>query len=216
MPLTEKRLLKVIKSGSLFDYVQCDIEVPKNLRETSANFPPILKKIKVGRDDIGPFMKKYAEKKKTFGSAYKNAYNKQLLDEWNNNYATAALLCGHGAGLQKTYHFVQYAPIKCFNNFVESAVNARREGDENPNSNVVAETLKLLANKCLVSQIINRSRHTVTKYLSHEKTHGAIGNKIFKSLSYTNDQLYEVELVKSESEHKETIIVGFLILQYAK
>ena len=111
---------------------------------------------------------------------------------------------------------MQYTPMKCFNNIVQSAANARREGDENPNSSVVAETMKLLANSTYGYQIIDRSRHTVTKYLSHEKTHGAINNKKFKRLGYMKDQLYEVELVKLEIEHKELIIVGFFILQYAK
>ena len=32
MPLREERLLENIKFGSLFGYVQCDIEVPENLR----------------------------------------------------------------------------------------------------------------------------------------------------------------------------------------
>ena len=32
MPLREKRLLEVIKSGSLFVYVQCVIEVPENIK----------------------------------------------------------------------------------------------------------------------------------------------------------------------------------------
>ena len=32
----------------------------------------------------------------------------------------------------KIYRFVQYSPRKCFNNFVQSMVVARREGDENP------------------------------------------------------------------------------------
>ena len=31
-----------------------------------------------------------------------------------------------------------------------------------------------------------------------------------------NDQLYEVELAKSEIEHREPVIVGFFILEYAK
>ena len=39
---------------------------------------------------------------------------------------------------------------------------------------------------------------------------------MFESLGYTNDQLYEVELVKLETEHKEPLIVGFFMLQYAK
>ena len=116
----------------------------------------------------------------------------------------------------KIHQFVQYTPKKCFNSFVQSAVNARRQGDENPNSSVVADTMKLLENNSYGFQIMDRSGHTVTKYLSDEKTHSAIKSNIFKRLNFINDQLYEVELVKSEIEHREPIIVGFFILQYAK
>ena len=35
-------------------------------------------------------------------------------------------------------------------------------------------------------------------------------------LNFITDQLYEVELVKSEIGHREPIIVGFFIFQYAK
>ena len=117
---------------------------------------------------------------------------------------------------KKNCRFVQYTPMKSFNNFVQSAVNARREGDENPNSSVVPKTIKLLANSSYGYQIMDRSRHTVTKYLSDEKTHGAINYEVFKRRGYINDQLYEVELVKSEIQHKEPIIVGFFIVQNAK
>ena len=99
---------------------------------------------------------------------------------------------------------------------MQSAVNARREGDENPNSSVVAETTKLLANSSYGYQIMDRSRRTVTKYLNDEKTHGAINTKMFKRLDHINDQLYEVELAKAEIEHREPIINGFFILHYAK
>ena len=110
---------------------------------------------------------------------------------------------------------MEYISVKSFNKFVLSAVNARGEGDENPNSSVVAETMKLLANSSYGYQIMDRSRHTVTKFLSDEKTHGAINTKYFKNLDHINDHLYEVELAKTEIEHRGPIIVGF-ILQYAK
>ena len=35
-------------------------------------------------------------------------------------------------------------------------------------------------------------------------------------MGFINEQLYEVEIAKSEIEHEELIIVGFYILQYAK
>ena len=39
---------------------------------------------------------------------------------------------------------------------------------------------------------------------------------MFKRLDHINDQLFEVEMVKAEIEHREPIIVGFFILQYAQ
>ena len=82
-----------------------------------------------------------------------------------------------------------------------NSLSSMPEDREMKNSSVVAETMKLLANSSYGYQIMDRSRHTVTKYLNDEKTHSAINNKIFKRLNFITDQLYEIELVKSEIEH---------------
>ena len=58
------------------------------------------------------------------------------------------------------------------------------------NNEIVCQQLLQLSN-------YGSSRHTVTKYLSDEKTHGAINTNLFKRLDYINDQLYEVELIQS-------------------
>ena len=63
---------------------------------------------------------------------------------------------------------------------------------------------------------MDRSRHTVTKYLIEEKTLVAINSKLFKELDHLNNSLCEVELAKAHIEHKEPTIVGFFIPQYAK
>ena len=75
--------------------------------------------------------------------------------------------------------------------------------------------MELLANSSYGYQIMDRRCHTVIKYLSDEKTHGAINKKFFKRLDDISDQLDEVELAKAEFEHREPIIVGFFIRQYA-
>ena len=54
------------------------------------------------------------------------------------------------------------------------------------------------------------------KYLFDEKTHAAIKSKLFEKLDHVKNSLYEIELAKAQIEHKEPIIVRFLILQYAK
>ena len=116
----------------------------------------------------------------------------------------------------KNYRIIEFTSVKCFNYSVQSAVDARRQGDKNPNSTIVAETMELLANNSYGYQTMDGSRHSITKYLNDEKTRAVINNKLFQRLAYFNDQLHEVELVKSESEHKEPIIVSFFIPQYAK
>ena len=81
-------------------------------------------------------------------------------------------------------------------------MNARRGGNDNWISSVVAETMKLLVNSSHDNHIMHRSQHKVKKYLSDEKTHGAIIEILIKRLCYINDQLCEVEHIKSEIEHK--------------
>ena len=115
----------------------------------------------------------------------------------------------------KIYRFIEYTPQKCFNGFLQSVVDARREGDGNPDSGIVAETMKLLGNSSYGYQIMDQSRHIETLYLNDEKTHKAINNRLFRRLNNVSTDIYEVELVKSTAEHREPIIVGFFILQYA-
>ena len=99
---------------------------------------------------------------------------------------------------------------------MQSAVDARRQGDKNPNSGVVAEAMKLLANSSDGYQAMDRDQHTVTKYLTDENLHAPINSKLFKKLDHVNNSSNEVELAKAQIEHKDLIIVGFFVLQYAK
>ena len=215
-PLSGETLLDQIRSGKLFGYVQCDIEVPEELKKKIANFPSIFKSINVGRHDNGLLMKDYAEKQGLLCQPRQMLISSFFLE--NGTLITPLLLFYLELGLvcKKIYRSVEYIQVKGFNKFVQSAVNARREGDENPNSSVVAKTMKLFANSSYGYQIMDRSRHTVTKYLNDQKTHGAINTKFFKRLDHINDQLCDVELAKAEVELREPIIVGFFILQNAK
>ena len=85
---------------------------------------------------------------------------------------------------------------------MQSAINLHRERYEIPNSSVVAETIKLFANKCSGYQTMQSSHHTVKNFLSDEKTYAAINTKLLKRLDYVNDLFYEVLLAKAEIELK--------------
>ena len=214
--LAAEQILEEMKKGKLFGWAQCDIEVPGNLRSKFNNFPPIFKNTLVRKSDIGDLMKNYAEEERLLSQPRKMLISSFTLQ--NRTLITALLLfyLQLGPVCTKIHHFVEYTPKKCFNSFVQSALDARKHFAENPKSSGVAETMKLLANSFYGYQILDRSRHTVTKYLSDEKTHAAINSKLFKKRDHVNNSLYEVELAKAQIEHKEPIIVGFFILQYAK
>ena len=161
-------------------------------------------------------MKNYAEEERLLSQPQKMLISSFTLQ--NGTLITSLLLLYLQLGLlvTKIHRFVEYTPNKRFNIFVQAAVDGTRKGDENPNSSVVAETMKLLANSFYGYQIKERNRHTATKYLSDKKTHATNNSKLFKKLDHVNNSLYEVELAKAQIEHKEPIIVGFFNLQYAK
>ena len=178
--LAAEQLLEEIKEGKFFGYMQCDNEVPENLRESFANFPPIFKNTYVSKSDIGDLLKSYAEEERLLSQPRKmlifsfTLRNGTLITPLLLFYLQLRLVC------TKIHRFVEYTPKKCFNRFVKAAVDARRKGDENPNSSVVAEKKKLLANSSYGYQIMDRSRHSVRRYLTDERTHAAIISKLFK------------------------------------
>ena len=127
------------------------------------NFPPIFKNTLVSKSDIGDLTKNFAEEKRFISQPLKTLISSFLIQ--NGTIFTLVLLFYLQLGLvcTKRHRFVENTPEKCFNSFVQSAVDARRQGDENPNSSVVAETMRLSANSSYGYQIMDRSRHTVTR-----------------------------------------------------
>ena len=116
-PLREESLLEQIRSGTLFGYVQCDIEVPEELKKKFANFPPIFKKTNVGRHNIGSLMQDYAEKEGILCQPRKMLISSYFLE---NGTLISTLLLFHlelGLVRKKIYRFVEYTPVKCFNEF---------------------------------------------------------------------------------------------------
>ena len=116
-------------------------------------------------------MKEYAEKKRIISQPIKMLVSSFHLK--NGTIITPFLLYYFHLGLEctKIHQFVHYTPNKCSISFVQSALKARRQGAKNPKSNLVAETMKFLANSSYGYQIMDRSRHTATQCLNDEKTH---------------------------------------------
>ena len=63
---------------------------------------------------------------------------------------------------------------------------------------------------------MDRSRHTKTKYTIGPDISKLVNNKFFKSFNEIDKDIFEVDLKNSTVEHKEPLVVGFFILQFAK
>ena len=115
-PLRQAHIMDKIKSGALFDYVQCDINVPDQPRENIVNFPPVFKNTKVCRQRIHALMQKYAEKKRLMSQPWRLLY---FSFELNNGTSFNPLLLFYlELELVSTniYRFVEF-PCEMFHQF---------------------------------------------------------------------------------------------------
>ena len=118
LPLRKETLLKRIDEDKLFGYVQCDLEVSEEIYERFANFPPVFENTNVGREDIGDFMREYAEKNDLLMKPQRMLIWSYKL---NNGIVITPLLKFYlklGLRCTKIYRFVKYTPQKCFNDFL--------------------------------------------------------------------------------------------------
>ena len=110
--LAAEQRLEEIKEGILFGYVQCDIEVPENLRENFANFPPKFKNTLVSKSDIGDLMKNYAEEERLLSRP-----QKMMISTSHYKMERLSLLCccffiyNRVLFAQKIHRFVEYTEI---------------------------------------------------------------------------------------------------------
>ena len=214
--MNKNSLIEKIKRGELFGVVDCSLEVPEEMYPYFEDFPPIFKNCEVGRDDIGDHMKEFAERNKLLPRPRKMLISSFKLERGTVITPLLLFYLEKGVILKDVFWFLQYTPRRCFETFVQNVVDARREGDQNKESTVVAETMKLIGNSSYGYQIMDRSRHTNTKYVKGSQVDKFINNRFFKTMNELPEQIYEVEMSKTRIEHKEPIIVGFFILQYAK
>ena len=184
--------------------------MPEHLGDYFSNIPPIFKITVGSRNDIGKLMKEYAEKEGIMPQPRRLLLSSFILTNGTIISPLRLLCLKLGLVCKKIHRVVQNTHRNCFNSFMQSAVDARQQGDENRKSSVVAETMKILADSSYGYQIMDRSRHTVTKFLTDEKTYTATNSKMLKRLKKITDQLYKVEFVKSEIKHREPINVAFI------
>ena len=59
--MTSQQILSGVRALTVFGLIKCDVCVPEALRAHFAKMQSVFKNIRLTHDDLGPFMRRYAE-----------------------------------------------------------------------------------------------------------------------------------------------------------
>ena len=214
--MTQNEILTAVIDGTLFGMIECDIHVPPELRPYFSEMQPIFKNTTVTRDDIGPFMRQYAEEHDIMSTP-----RRMLVGSFHGIkllLATPLLrwYLAHGLIVDRVYQVVEYEPNPCFQRFGESVSAARRAGDADPDKSIIADTMKLLGNSAYGKTVTNVDRHRKVTYCTEVGTSLLVGNKRFRQLDVVTDDAYEITSSKARVTYDLPHHIGFFVYQYAK
>ena len=214
--MTQHQILAAVIDGTLFGMVECDVCVPEERQDHFAEMQPIFKNTTVTRDNIGPFMRQYAEEHDIM-----SAPRRMLVGSYRGEnilFSTQLLrwYLAHGLIVDHVYQVVEYEPNSCFRRFGESVSAARRAGDTDPDKAIIADTMKLLGNSGYGKMVTNVDRHRDVKYYTEVGTSALINNKRFRQLDVVADDAHEIELNKKVVKFTLPLHIGFFVYQYAK
>ena len=214
--MTQNEILAAVIDGTLFGMIECDIHVPPELRPYFSEMQPIFKNANVSRDDIGPYMRQYAEENDIMSTP-----RRMLVGSYRGEkilLATPLLrwYLAHGLVVDRVYQIVEYEPKPCFQNFGDSVSAARRAGDADPDKSIIADTMKLLGNSAYGKTVTNVDRHRKVTYCTEVGTSLLVGNKRFRQLDVVTDDAYEITSSKARVTYDLPHHIGFFVYQYAK
>ena len=214
--MTQQQIITAVVDGTLFGMVECDVRVPSELRAHFAEMQPIFKNTTVTRDDIGSFMRQYAEEHDIMSTP-----RRMLVGSYHGEkilLATPLLrwYLAHGLVVDRVYQIIEYEPKPCFRRFSESVSAARRAGDADPDKAIIADTMKLLGNSAYGKTVTNVDRHRNVKYCTEVGASACVNNKRFRQLDVVTDDAYEITSNKARVTYDLPHHIGFFVYQYAK
>ena len=214
--MTQNEILAAVIDGTLFGMIECDIHVPPELRPYFSEMQPIFKNANVSRDDIGPYMRQYAEENDIMSTPRRMLVGSYRGDKILLTTPLLRWYIAHGLVVDHVYQVVEYEPKPCFRNFGESVSTARRNGDVDPEKAIIGDTMKLLGNSAYGKTVTNVDKHRDVRYCTEVGTSSCINNKRFRQLDVVAEDAYEVTSSKARVTYDLPHHIGFFVYQYAK
>ena len=126
--MTEQEVIDAVKLNKFFGFVECDIEVPHNLKSQFHEMPPIFKNVNISRNDLSPHMKDFAVKTGTLKAPQRSLIGSMYGEKILLLTTLLQWYIKQGLKVSKVYQIIQFKRSKCFLKFGQEVCDSRREG----------------------------------------------------------------------------------------
>ena len=122
-----ERILSEVRNERLFGCVEVDIRVPEHLKHKFGEMCPIFKNTEISRDDIGDFMKAYAEEHNIMARPCRSLIGSMKGEKILLATPLLKWYLEHGLEVTKVYQVIEFTPELCFKPLRDAVSDAEPE-----------------------------------------------------------------------------------------
>ena len=158
--LTKEEIISKIQRGSLFGFVERDVQVPESLRKQYEEMTSIFKNTEVNLKDVGEFMQEYAKEHDIKDTPHRLLIVSYFGEKIGLSTPLLQWYLNKGLVVTRIYTVVEYIPNAAFQDFATQVAQARLEGDRDKEEKaLIAEMNKLIGNSSFGCTIMNKEKH---------------------------------------------------------
>jgi hypothetical protein len=204
-------ILDDVLNEKFFGVMECDIDVPENLKDVFSEMSPIFKNTDISYNDISEDTKRQVKPTYKSRKLIGSMFGRKML------FHTSLLKWYLSKGLEVTNITlaVKYNPKQPFKDFEAAVSDARRKGDSNKDYKLIGEMMKLIGNSAYGKCLTNFLKHESVSIVPDEKY-----AKNVRKINYKSHQDlvegYEFRFAKTQHKQNLPIQIGFAVYQLAK
>ncbi|KAJ8321637.1 hypothetical protein KUTeg_000108 [Tegillarca granosa] len=176
--VTEKDILKGVQEEKLFGMVEVDIEVPEKWSsdfkhrlspyEYFQEMSPLFCTTDVPFEAFGEHMQRHVENHNLSKASRRLLVGGMKAQQILLASPLLKWYLDHRLQVTKVYQVVEYQQQRCFHQFVEEVSHARRKSDEDKDTAIIADMMKVIGNSAYGSMIMDKSKHQDVQYVQGE------------------------------------------------
>ena len=214
---TASELSNEVLNDRLFGFAVCDIKVPAHLSEKFSEMSPIFTNVEIPDHALPHHLLDYLAK----SGRKRDPKTRKLCGVMSAEQIPlyTPLLkwyLEHGLEVSKYHSFISYEKEHCFKWFSDWVSDERRKGDNNPDSQIAADTAKLCGNSGYGKLIENLSKQTKTVYTNDkEKIRRFKRSALLHDIEQIGDT-FEIDMHKKSVTINRPYQCGIAVYQLAK